>query len=63
MPDEHARLSASASHRWLMCPGSLLLEEKYPDTTSEYAKEGTLAHAVAELKATKYYIKGIGPAK
>lgn len=63
MPDEHARLSASASHRWLMCPGSLLLEEKYPDTTSEYAKEGTLAHAVAELKATKYYIKGVGPAK
>jgi len=63
MPEVHARLSASASHRWLACPGSLLLQENYPDTTSEFAREGTLAHSVAELKATKYYIKGIGPVK
>lgn len=63
MPEIHARLSASGSTRWLNCPPSLLLEEKYPDTTSEFAEEGTLAHAVAELKATKYYIKGIGPVK
>lgn len=63
MPEVHARLSASASHRWLACPGSLLLEENYPDTTSEFAKEGTLAHSVAELKATKYFVKGIGPIK
>ncbi|MDO4778532.1 MAG: DUF2800 domain-containing protein [Tissierellia bacterium] len=61
MPEIHAKLSASASARWLNCPPSLLLNEKYPDTTSEYAKEGTLAHAVAELKATKYFLKGIGP--
>lgn len=61
MPEIHAKLSASASARWLNCPPSLLLNEKYPDTTSEYAKEGTLAHAVAELKAAKYFLKGIGP--
>lgn len=63
MPEVHARLSASASSRWLSCPPSLILEEKYPDSESEYAREGTLAHAVAELKATKYFTKGIGPVK
>ncbi|MDO5027558.1 MAG: DUF2800 domain-containing protein [Tissierellia bacterium] len=63
MPEIHAKLSASGSARWLNCPPSLLLEEKYPDTTSEFAKEGTLAHAVAEVKATKYYVKGMGPVK
>lgn len=57
---EHARLSASASHRWLNCPGSLLLEEQYPEQTSEYAEEGELAHEVAEAKASRYYIKGYG---
>ena len=59
----HATLSASGSSRWLNCPPSLLLESEYPDTTSEFAKEGTLAHAVAELKAAKYFSKRIGPVK
>ncbi|NLY20701.1 MAG: DUF2800 domain-containing protein [Tissierellia bacterium] len=57
----HARLSASGSQRWLNCTPSLLLEEEFEDTTSDFAKEGTLAHAVAELKASKYFLKGIGP--
>jgi hypothetical protein len=48
VPSEHARLSASGSHRWLMCPPSLLLEEQFPESTSKYAEEGRMAHAAAE---------------
>ena len=63
MPDVHAKLSASGAHRWINCPGSVLLEENFEDTGSEYAREGTLAHSVAELKLQKYFMKGIGPKK
>ena len=63
MPDVHAKLSASGAHRWINCPGSVVLEENFEDTGSEYAKEGTLAHSVAELKLQKYFMKGIGPKK
>lgn len=44
---EHALLSASASHRWLICTPSARLEEKLPESTSVYADEGTLAHDIA----------------
>lgn len=44
----HAILSASASSRWLHCTPSARLERKFPDTSSPYAEEGTLAHAYAE---------------
>lgn len=44
----HALLGASSSHRWLNCTPSARLEEAYQDTSSEYAQEGTLAHAMAE---------------
>ncbi len=57
----HAKLSASGAHRWLNCPGSVKLEEGFSDTTSVYAKEGTLAHDVSELKLQKYFVKGVGP--
>ena len=50
----HALLSASSSHRWLHCTGAPSLEATFPDTTSEYAKEGTLAHELCELKLKKY---------
>ena len=50
MPSEHARLSASASHRWMNCPPSALLCEAVPDETSDYAKEGTCAHSLCEFK-------------
>lgn len=44
----HAVLSASASSRWLHCTPSARLERKFPDASSPYAEEGTLAHAYAE---------------
>ena len=50
----HALLSASSAHRWLVCTAAPKLEATFPDTTSEYAREGTLAHEVCELKLTKY---------
>lgn len=51
----HALLSASASHRWLTCTPSVRLEDEFPETTSEFAEEGTLAHEIAELKLRKYF--------
>lgn len=47
MPDAHALLSASGAHRWLECTPSARLEETFPESTSSYAAEGTLAHEVA----------------
>lgn len=55
MPDKHAILSASGAARWLACTPSARLEQKFPNTSSEYAKEGTLAHTVAELTA-RYFL-------
>ena len=54
MPTQHALLSASGAHRWLHCTGSPLLEKEFPDSTSVYAQEGTLAHELCELKLKKY---------
>ena len=51
MPNMHSRFPASASHRWMNCPGSIRLSEQVPqETTTSYAEEGTLAHAIAEQK-------------
>lgn len=51
----HALLSASSAHRWLACTPSARLEEQFPDTTSDAAREGTLAHELAELKLRHYF--------
>lgn len=51
MPDkQHAVLSASSSYRWLACPPSALECAKRPDTTSDFAREGTDAHTLCEYK-------------
>lgn len=50
----HALLSASSSHRWINCPPSAKLnaeaEKVNCETNSEYAKQGTDAHALCEHK-------------
>ena len=43
----HARLSASAAHRWIKCPGSARLSADAPRSSSVYAAQGTVAHAIA----------------
>lgn len=54
-PLKHALLSASGAHKWLHCPPSARLEETLPESTSEYAEEGRLAHAIGELKLRKHF--------
>lgn len=53
MSRAHALLSASAAHRWIPCPPSALLQEKYEDEESEYAAQGTAAHTLAEWKVRR----------
>lgn len=45
----HAVLSPSGADRWLNCTPSARMGEKYPDEESDYAREGTLAHEIAEI--------------
>ena len=55
MSGTHAKLSPSGAHRWMRCPGSVALEAQFPDHSSVFAAEGTLAHLLAsdELDGTK----------
>ena len=50
----HARLNASSSHRWMMCPPSVKLSEQFADKPSPYAEEGTFLHELCELKLHRY---------
>ena len=50
----HARLNASSSHRWMMCPPSVKLSEQFADKPSTYAEEGTFLHELCELKLHRY---------
>lgn len=52
-PKGHAVLSASSARRWLNCPPSARLCENYDDKSSDYAAEGTDAHALCEYKLKK----------
>lgn len=50
----HALLSPSASHRWLHCTAAPRLEEGIKDEGSDYAAEGTLAHAYCAMKIKNF---------
>ncbi len=56
----HALLSASSAKKWLNCPPSARLEDTYPDKSSDYADEGTLAHEFCELKLRKTFLEPMG---
>ena len=49
----HAILSASGASRWMACPPSARLEQQFPQSTSTYAEEGTLAHELGEITLRK----------
>ena len=53
-PSLHAVLGASSAHRWLACTPSARLaermEERFGKRETSYAREGTIAHALGELK-------------
>ena len=44
MTKKHSKLGASASDRWMNCPGSIRASEGVPNAESAYALEGTVAH-------------------
>lgn len=52
--EQHAYLSASSAHRWLICPPIIQLESEFEDRGSSFAEEGTQAHALAELKLQEF---------
>lgn len=53
----HAKLSPSSAERWINCPPSVKMSERFKDKSSVYAEEGTLAHKLAELKLKKELMK------
>ena len=58
-PSEHALLSASSASRWLRCTAAPRFEEQFPESTSEYAEEGRLAHSFCELKVLKTFTNSL----
>lgn len=53
---QHALLSASTAHRWLVCTPSAVLErEEEVGECSVFAAEGTAAHTLAELKLSHLF--------
>jgi hypothetical protein len=53
----HARLSPSAAHRWMACPGSVREEAKYPEPPSGPAAiDGTHTHSLLEHCLKNYMI-------
>ena len=47
MAGTHALLAPSAAERWMTCPGSVQYTRDDPNTSSEYAAEGTVYHGIA----------------
>src|SRR5574344_219220 len=54
MMKAHALLSPSAAHRWINCAAAPRLEATVEDSGSDYAAEGTLAHAYCAKKLKEF---------
>lgn len=61
-PLKHAILGASSAKRWLICPGSVEATKGLPDTSSEFAEEGSLCHELGEIKVKQSRKLGVGKA-
>lgn len=48
MTKAHSSIGASSAYRWMACPGSVALSAGIASRTSDYAREGTAAHQLAE---------------
>lgn len=60
----HATLSPSSAERWISCPASVRMAESVPEgEDSVYAREGTAAHALAEIMARHQLLNGLTTAK
>ena len=57
----HAKLSASGSEKWMTCTPSMFAEAPFEDEGSEFAREGTFAHAVFEQELLHFLGKPIDP--
>ena len=57
----HAKLSASGSEKWMTCTPSMFAEAPFEDAGSEFAREGTFAHAVFEQELLHFLGKPIDP--
>lgn len=55
----HAKLSPSSAARWLSCPASIRMINEHTisgqDDESPFAREGTIAHDLAEIEASYYF--------
>lgn len=55
MPDEHALIGPSSAKQWIACTPSIRFGLTFPPKEeSSFAKEGTLAHEIAEVKVKKW---------
>ena len=61
MTRAHAKLSASGSEKWMTCTPSAHLEDQFPDEGSEFAREGTFAHAVFEQEMLTFLGRPVKP--
>lgn len=56
---KHSRIGPSAAHRWMHCPGSVLMSAHVPNKSTYYTREGTAAHEFVE----HVMVTGVAPSR
>lgn len=56
-PNNHAVVGPSSFERWSHCTAAPRYEENFPNESTVYTREGTLAHSVCELHGKKRFGK------